>query len=126
MPEANPYQSSDLRNEKDAPAFRLRMIPAVLLGVIGVASLAWGFLALIVVTAIALRDYDESASVSEQTSPIGLMLIATMIFLGVGCATMISAWHIWKQKYRHAVAYFGGVVVLVACAVTMSTIWGRN
>ena len=121
MPDVNPYQPSSSSNEQVVHSFRLRLVPAVILGIIGLAALAWGLFALVVLASIVFRDYDTTDPL--QAGDLALMLTATAIFLSVGFLAITSAWHLWKQNFRHAMAYIAIVLVLIAIAVTMSTIW---
>ena len=124
MPEANPYQPSEFSNERNVQAFRLRMLPAAILGLIGLTVLGWGLLAFFVVADIAFRDYDSSTPGFEQIGNVALMLIATAAFITVGCLMLGAAWNVWKQRFRLAIALLCIVLVLVTFAVAVNTIWG--
>ena len=122
MPDNHPYTPSKAGLETSAPAFLYRMLPSLVLGLIGVAGLAWGIFGLIVVLSIAVRDYDSSISIVQQFESVASTLTACAILLGAGLLTMLAGWNVWKERYWIAVSFIGIVVMLAAIAAVASAV----
>ena len=123
MPDESPYEPIKLTGDVRASGFRFRVVPAVVLGLIGTTALAWGFFGLIVVMSIVLRDYDSSIPVSQPISDVAIMLIACVVFLGVGFFTLAAGWSVWQEKYWRAIWSSGIVALLIAIVAIVDATW---
>ena len=112
--DGNPYPSAGAVVEEleklhsaPLPQLRWRVVPAVIVGLIGLASTAMGLLAVGILASILLvQDWD--------TSLLPEMIAGCCVYLGFGGCWMASGVLVWKSRYRFALMLASiGIVIPV-------------
>lgn len=99
---ANPYSPPDVDVASREPSvsaakphFRWRVIPAFVVGALGVLSFAFGLVAVAIMIIVLARDRDASL--------LPEMLAGCCIYLGFGGSWTASGVFLWKSQYRNAI-----------------------
>lgn len=120
----NPYhpagsvvEERETKLQSTAVQLRWRVIPAFVVGMIGLASTAFGLLAVAILASILVRNWD--ASLQPEASLLPELLAGCCVYLGFGGCWMASGVLVWKSRYRFALmlASMGIVIPVVLLSI---------
>ncbi len=117
--EENPFKPTTLNLEARRAGIRLRMVPALVIGGLGVASIAWGLLGFMMVIGLALSKSEPSISRSQQIGLFALMIAVCVLFVGVGLLGTFAGLSVWREKYWRAVWYLVIAFSLIGVVVAL-------
>jgi hypothetical protein len=105
--DANPYSPPNANADPVGPSFRWRLIPAALIGMMGILSFGFGsyFVAIVVVEVLT-----EGITSFVLESPV-----AIGFYIGPGVSWIASALSLWKKRYVYAI-----LLVLVGLAIPLA------
>jgi hypothetical protein len=93
--DANPYSAPSAKNEPAGPFFPWRLIPASVIGLLGILSFGFGTYFAAIVACLVFAE--------GITSGVQESLGAIVFYIGPGVAWTTSSLLLWKKRYAFAI-----------------------